>query len=243
MNIPAALTDPDPDARAEAYEELSDDMNDEIAEAILALAAGDASDGIRADAIIALGPVIEECGTDYGVGPPVSRETCAAITKKIRALYDDASQPKLLRRRAFEVLVRAPQPWQRDEIGRWLGSSDEEWRITAVFAMGQMTGFEDELLAVLAEAEGLMLEEAVRSAGLVALTGAARKIHDLAASKDTARELRFEAILALPYVDEDAFELLDELSHSKDRELAAVAEEALEELQIHGGGGDLDDDR
>lgn len=249
MDLPAELTDPDAETRAEAYDELSLEMNDEIAGAILALAAGDQPDEVRADAIVALGPVLQLCGEDYDeglgfefppeYGPPVSRETYAAITTKLRAMYGDESQPKLLRRRVFEVLVRDPQPWQRAEIRRWLASSDEDWRLTATFAMGQMTGFEKELLGVLAKAEGLMLEEAVRAAGRVGLTAAAPMLRKLAASKDTERELRLEAIYALPHVDSDSFELLDELSRSKDRELAAVAEDALEELRIFGG---LEDD-
>mgnify|MGYP000533564459 CR=1 FL=1 len=250
MDIPSGLTDPDPDTRAEAYEELSLEMNDELAAAILALTSGDEPDEIRADAIVALGPVIEECGIEYDeglelepvpeFGPRVSRETFTAITEQLRAMYADESQPKLVRRRVFEVLVRDPRPWQRDEIRRWLATSDEDWRLTAVFAMGQMTGLEKELLGVLETAEGLMLEEAVRAAGRIGLTGAGRLIHDLAASKTTGRDLRFEAILALPHVDPDSFDLLDELSSSKDRELAAVAEAALEDFHAFRGG--LDDD-
>lgn len=248
MDIPTGLTDPDSDTRAEAYEDLSLEMNDELAAAILGLAAGDQPDEIRADAIVALGPVIEECGIEYDegfelepvpeFGPPVSRETFRAITEELRAMYGDESQPKLIRRRAFEVLVRDAQPWQRDEIRRWLDTSDEDWRLTAVFAMGQMTGLEKELLAVLDTAQGLMLEEAVRAAGRISLTRAARLIRDLAASKTTERDLRFEAILALPHVDPDSFDLLAELSRSRDRELAAVAEAALEEFKAFRGGLD-----
>src|SRR5688572_25406428 len=241
MDIPD-LTDPDPDTRQDAYEELSFEMDDAVASAILALAAGGEPEEIRADAVVALGPVVEECGMDYDdgldfefapeLGPPISRATYAAIAERLRAIYDDEAQPKLIRRRAFEVLVRDPRPWQRDEIRNQLASSDEDWRLTATFAMGQMTGFEEELFAVLAAAKGVMLAEAVRSAGQIGLAKAGAVIRSLAASKDTDRELRFEAILALPHVDGDSFDLLEDLSRSNDRELAAVAQEALDELRM-----------
>src|SRR5947207_2563342 len=122
----ASLTDPDEQTRASALEELALVMNDEIAQALLDIAESDAAEDVRVDAIIALGPVIEECGTDYDdeaefdfgpeLGPPVSRETFDAIVRRLRALDDDKKQATMIRRRVFEVLVRDPQPWHSKEI-------------------------------------------------------------------------------------------------------------------------------
>lgn len=55
---------------------------------------------------------------------------------------------------------------------------------------------------------------------------------------DPDSDLRFEAILALPHLAPDAFDLLGELSRSRDRELAAVADAALEDFKAFRGGLD-----
>ena len=144
----AELTDPDEEMRAAILDEISLDMDDETAQALLDIAASDADEKARDRAIVALGPVIEECGDEYMEGaidfgpemePPVSRETFASIVARIRGLYSDEKQPKLLRRRAFEVLIRDPQPWHREAIQEHFASADDDWRRTAVFAMGHIT--------------------------------------------------------------------------------------------------------
>jgi hypothetical protein len=90
-DLVADLTDPDAETRAAAREELDLVMDDGIAQALLDVVGSNAADEIRADAVVALGPVIEECGLDYGVdeldpdlGPPVSRQTFASIVRRLR---------------------------------------------------------------------------------------------------------------------------------------------------------------
>jgi hypothetical protein len=62
---------------------------------------------VRADAITALGPVIEECGIDYhdeeldlgpDLAPSVSEEMFATIIDEIQRLYSDDGQPQSIRR-------------------------------------------------------------------------------------------------------------------------------------------------
>jgi hypothetical protein len=115
------------------------------------------------------------------------------------------------RRRAFEVLVRdsAAVAFRGDPQA---ASSDEEWRLTAVFAMGMIRGFEKEVAATVESARGELLFEAVRAAGRMEVTAAAPRIRALAASGKTPLELRLEAIRALPGVDRDCIDILDELS-------------------------------
>src|SRR5436305_15109712 len=158
----AELTDPDEETRAAILDEISLEMDDEIAQALLDIAASDAAEGARTCAIVAFGPVIEECGNDYmeggidfgpEMGPSVSREMFASIVAGLRGLYSDESQPKLVRRRAFEVLIRDPQPWQRKAIREHFASADDDWRLTALFAMGHMTGFEREIAAAVKTVE------------------------------------------------------------------------------------------
>jgi hypothetical protein len=244
----ARLTDPGQDTRAEALEELALRMDDQIAQALLDVAGSDASDEVRIDAIVVLGPVIEECGDEYiddadfdfgpELGPPVSRETFASIVRSLRALYDDAAQPKLVRRRAFEVLVRDAQNWQSKEIRKHFGSTDPEWRLTAVFAMGYVAGFEKMIAETVRTAEGQLLIEAVIAAGRMSVSAAASRIHKLATSRETELDLRLAAIEALPDVDPDCSDTLEELTRSPKREIAEAAEFALEELSIFGGDED-----
>jgi hypothetical protein len=245
----ATLTDPDDDTRAEALEELALRMDDQIAQVLLDLAHSDAADEVRIDAIVALGPVIEECGDEYyddaefdfgpELGPPVSRETFASIVQSLRTLYDDAAESTLIRRRAFEVLVRDAQTWQSKEIRKHFGSKDPDWRLTAVFAMGFVAGFEKMIAETVRTAEGQLLIEAVIAAGRMSVSAAASRIHKLATSRETDLDLRLDAIEALPHVDPDCSDTLEELTRSPKRKIAEAAEYALEELSIF---GDTEDD-
>jgi hypothetical protein len=249
----AQITDTDEEVRTEAIQELAERMDDEVARALLDVASSGAEEQVRADAIMGLGPVIEEAGWDYGeddeefdvdpeMGPAISREMFETIGREIRALYEDEAQPKLVRRRAFEVLVRTPQPWQESEIRRRFQSDDVDWKLTAIFGMGYVKGFENEIVATVKGEKGELLLEAVRAAGGMAVTGAAERIRELAASDDTDPDLRLFAIDALPEVDPDCFDLLDRLSRSEDEEVAEAAEAALEELSISEAMGDDDED-
>ena len=247
----AELTDPDEETRAAILDEISLDMDDETAQALLDIAASDADEKARDRAIVALGPVIEECGDEYMEGaidfgpemePPVSRETFVSIVARIRGLYSDEKQPKLLRRRAFEVLIRDPQPWHREAIQEHFASADDDWRRTAVFAMGHITGFEREIAATVETAEEPLLFEAVRAAGQMGVSAAAPRIRALATSRGADLDTRIAAIYALPHVDPDSFELLESLEQSRNREIAEAAGEAVQELLLSSDIGDDEED-
>lgn len=248
----AQLTDPDEDVRDAAREELAMLMDDRIARAFLDVARGHASEEIRADAIIGLGPIIEEAGDEYSggddfdldpdFGPGISSKTFESIISEIRSLYDDESQPTLIRRRALEVLVRDPRPWQTAAIRKHFASDDPSWKRTAVFAMGNVSGFDNDIAAIVASADGDLLYEAVRAAGRREITATAKRIRDLATSATTDTDLRLAAIDALPAVDRNAFDTLEALSRSKDKEIAEAAEAALEELSLAKGLASFDDD-
>lgn len=250
----AQLTSDDEELRAEAIQELTLMMDDDVARAFLDIASSDAGEAIRGDAIIGLGPIVEEAGMDYGfeefegielmpeLGPGISRETFETIVREIRALYEDEAQPTLVRRRALEVLVRDPQPWLAPEIRRHFASDDPQWKVTAVFGMGYIGGFESDIAAIVRSEEGPLLYEAVRSAGSRSVTEAADRIRELAASESAETDLRLVAIEALPHVDPDSFEILDALVQSKNEEIAEAAEAALEDLSLIGSAEDFDED-
>ncbi len=235
------LRSEDEETRREAFDRISVEMDDALAREIVAIAQSDAPEDVRADAIVALGPSVDECGVEYmdddapgatDFGAPLSREAFDEVTGALRSLYADAAEPKIVRRRAFEVLVRDPQPWQKDAIRHDFASGDRDWKMTALFAMGYVRGFDKELVDELRTANGDLLYEAVRSAGRAEIEEAAAIIEALALADETDRDVRLEAIAALPSVDPDCFDLLDELAESSDEEIRAAAEEALEDLQM-----------
>jgi hypothetical protein len=246
------LTHADEDVRREAREELHMVMDDEIALAFLGVARGEGTEAIRADSLVGLGPVIDEAGLDYAdgiefdfgpeLGPPVSREVFKSIVDDIRRLYEDEAQPKVIRRRALEVLVRSPEPWLREEIRKHYASDDADWKLTSVFAMGFITGFDEEIAETVKTADESLLFEALNAAGSMGVTSAARRVRELAQSSRDM-EIRVAAIEALPNVDPDgAAGILQQLIGSDEEEVARTAEAVLDELLMDEGLDDLDDD-
>lgn len=226
--------------RQQTLEELALDMDDATAEKLLQIAESDQDENIRADVIVAFGPIIDECGTDYeedfGFGPELlpslSKEAFESMVRRLRAIYGDPAQPTIVRRRSLEVLVRDPQPWQKDAIRRDFSSGERDWRLTAIFSMGYHHGFDKEILQLVESGEGDLRFEAVRAAGLRSLKEAGPTLRKLARSSSTERDLRIAAILSLPPVDPDCRELLESLRTSGDKEISAAADEALDELAI-----------
>jgi len=236
------MTDPDDEVRAEASEELNEGMDDDVVAGLLLIVANHEDEEVRADAIIALGPIVEMAGMEYDdevdfdfdeeLGPGITRETYLLLIDRLRAIYDDASLPKLVRRRAFEVLVRDPRGWQAVEVRKYFAADDAEWKLSAVFAMGHIAGFEKDLAALVRSAEGLMLVEAVRSAGAQGVTAAGKRIADVAMDERADLYLRLVAIAALSNVHKNSTEILEELTLSGNEEIVEAAEAALEEVSL-----------
>lgn len=237
----ADLTSPDEEIRFAAREELIAELDDEVAIDLLEFARGNADEEVRSEVLIALGPIIEEASDEYAEGdgyvdpafaPPVSGPAFRKMIAALTAIYEDESQPKLVRRRAFEVLVRDPQPWQEDEIRKQFASGDEEWKITAVFGMGELPGFARELESLIQTAAAPLLFEAVRSAGKMEVGGVAERLRELASDEGTDRDTRLAAIEALPWTDPGCRDLLAGLAREQDAEIRAAAKAALDDLEL-----------
>jgi hypothetical protein len=230
----------DRDVREDARQELSDMMNDDVAAGFLEFIRRGAPEEVLADAIVGLGPILEEAGIDYFddefelpeiMAPGISRETFQRLVRELREVYEDPQRPKLVRRRAFEVLVRNREDWQADAIRKHFEADDEEWKLTAVFGMGYVPGFDRELESVVNGASGDLLFEAIRSAANREVTEVAPRVRELA-QKSSDRDVQLAAIDALPLVDPKCEPLLEKLARSKDEEIAEAAEAALEELEL-----------
>ena len=153
------------------------------------------------------------------------------------------NRTKLLRRRALEAAVRAPRDWQEDAVRAAYQSEDEDWQVTAVFCMGLLPNFDDQILEALATDRDVVRLEAVRAAGEQEVTAAARTILHLAEDESTDRDLRLAAIDALGTLRPDGSDdLLDALVDGEDDEIAEAAEAALEERIAFAGLDDLETD-
>jgi hypothetical protein len=182
------------------------------------------SEQLRGIAAIAFGPVLEmesEDDEDVPVPPKVLRQ----VQKALRALHDDEAAPALVRRRALEASVRNPEPWHNKAISSAYERGGD-WRVTALFCMRYVPGFDDKILASLTQKDPDMLLEAVAAAGVRELESAWGVVRPLL-TLQTKKNLLLAAIEAsaglCPNDLDDAF---DPLRESKDEDILNALEEA-----------------
>lgn len=213
-------------------------INDELASVLLTLLRRDgASERVRSKAAIALGPLLELCDVDGFDDPemvPVTERTFREIQKAMRALFQDASLSKEVRRRILEAAVRAPLDWHQEAVRTAYASDDEEWRLTAVFCMQYVRGFDEQVLASLDSPNLDIHVEAVCAAGNWEVSAAWPHVLDLVTARDTDRRLLLAAIAAVGSIrPKEASEVLQHLADSEDEEIAEAALEASA-LASHG---------
>ncbi|HEY3446243.1 MAG TPA: hypothetical protein VGK67_07750 [Myxococcales bacterium] len=202
----------------------------------------------RASAAIALGPVLETADTDGYDFPeevPISERKFKALRDALRGLYLDAGVPKEVRRRVLEAAVRAPQDWQQAAVRAAWASDDAEWKLTAVFCMAYVNGFEREILEALRSKDPKIHYEAVVAAGGSAVEDAWDHVVALVGSRKTPKPLLIAAIEAVASIrPEEAGEVIDPLLDSDDEDIAGAAEEALMVAQgiVAGDDGGENDD-
>lgn len=215
-------------------------VDDALAKALVAVVgSAEEPEELRATSAIALGPVLELCDTegfdedDDMNDAPISERTFGEVRQALRATYENPSTPKLVRRRVLEGAVRAPQDWQREAIRVAYATDDPEWRLTAVFCMRFVQGFDEQILASLESPDVEVEAEAVRGAGEWELKEAAPHVLRLLANKDTDKDLLVAAITAVATVSRDrALELLPDFEDSDDPDIAEAAEEATQMAQL-----------
>jgi hypothetical protein len=205
-------------------------INAELVDALLSiLRSGDKPETVRGTAAISLGPVLEHADTqgfEDADDLPIAERTFRRIQESLRTLYMDADVPKEVRR-ILEASVRAPQDWHQDTVRAAYASDDEAWRLTAVFCMRFVRGFDEQILEALDSENPDIHYEAVLAAGNWEV-GRLAPLAALVASAKTEKSLRLAAIDAVASIrPHDVPELLADLADSDDEDIADAVHEAL----------------
>ena len=207
-------------------------LSDRVAEALLAVVGSEAEPAeLRARAAISLGPGLEEVDwTEFDDldEPQLSQPLFEKIQSALRQLYSDAEVPKEVRRAVLEASVRYPMDWHAEAVRAAYAFDDEEWRLTAVFCMRYVKGFEEEIIEALESEDDDIHYQAVCAAGEWEIDAAWRHIARLVSSEGTEKELLLAAIDAAASIRPDeAHGLLGDLLDSDDPEVAEAANDAI----------------
>ena len=207
-------------------------INDELVDALLSILSNmDQSELLQGKAAISLGPVLEHAHTDGFEEPdvvPINKQTFLKIQEVLYKLYMDDNVPKHLRRQLLEAAVRAPQDWHQDAIRIAYSSNDEDWRLTAVFCMCYIRGFDAQILEALESENPDIHYHAVCAAGNWEVNAAWSHIKGLVTSEDTPKSLLLAAIGALACIrPQEAGDILVDLTTLDDEDIVDAAYEAI----------------
>ncbi|MBI5064279.1 MAG: HEAT repeat domain-containing protein [Desulfatitalea sp.] len=207
-------------------------VNDELARALLSVAQNDKEDQeVRSAALIALGPALEQAdmmGFDEEDYIVVSEEVFRLLQTSLQKLYMNPDLPKDVRRAVLEAAVRAPQQWQYEAVRAAYTGNDDDWRLTAIFCMGYLDGFDVQIMEALGSNDPDIHFHAVCAAGNWDVHDAWPHIAALVRSEETDKDLRIAAIGALAGIrPEESAEILNELIDSEDEDIVEAVFEAL----------------
>jgi hypothetical protein len=222
-------------------------INDRIAKTLLGIVGNaEESEALRGTAAIALGAVLEQASLTEFEDPeevPIREETYNTIQDSFERFLSEGDFPKLVRRKMLEASVRAPEPWHRDVIREAYASEDEEWKLTAVYAMRWVRGFGHQILDALRSFNNAICREAVVAAGNWELDAAWSHVHSLVQDDKAGKELRLAAIDAIAAIrPSEARLILGDLASSDDEVIAKAASEAMMMAEEHFPHDDEDDD-
>jgi hypothetical protein len=222
-------------------------INDELADELLVIVSDDKeSDSLRARAAISLGPALEYAFIDGFEDPeevPISENKFHEIQKMLCKLYLDTDVPKEVRRRILEASVRAPQDWHQSAIQEAYSSTDESWKLTAVFCMRFVRGFDEQILEALDTENQDIHYEAVCAAGNWEVDAAWSHIAALITAENTNKYLLLAAIEAVAGIrPQEAEEILLDLTQSEDEDIAEAASGAMTMTEAFFDNEDENDD-
>jgi HEAT repeat protein len=223
-------------------------MNDALAKALLAvLRSPDEPEKLRARAASSFGAVLEQTDIDgfddpYA-DPPITEDTFHTIQDSLQKLFLDAGTPKEVRRRVLEASVRASGDWHATAIAAAYSGGDRDWKLTAVFAMRWVRGFDDRILEALNSPDRDIHVEAVQAAGNWALDAAWSHVVGIVNDPGAPKRLRLAAIEAVGNIrPAEAGAVLADLVESGDEDIAEAVDEAMAMAEVDSEDEDDEDD-
>ena len=228
--------------------ELAGDLcvvNDDLADALLSIVCnGDEAEDLRGCAATSLGPALESTDLEEFEVPDdivITEKMFNRIKKTLHELYIDDNVPKYVRRRILEASVRSPMEWHSEAVREAYSRDDDDWRLTAVFCMGYIRGFDDWIVEALESDNEDIQYEAVCAAGNWGVASAWPHIKELADSAKTDKILLLAVIEAMPAIrPEEAIEILSRFINHDDEDIVDAASEAI--TMAAGISGQFDDD-
>jgi len=226
-------------------------MNDDLAGELLRILENPSEpESLRGRAAICFGAALEDAWmTETGVFDewdvpavtgPVLEDARAALSKA----FQNLENPKEVRRCALEASARAPEAWHADAVRAAHGDKDPEWRLTAVFCMRYVQGFEAEIVEALETDDPMTLLQAVQASRDQVVPKAWPRIRELVQTAASGilllpehpglgRSLLMAAMHAVAAIRPDkAEELLGEFIDSTDEELSDAAMAALDVAEV-----------
>lgn len=241
------LSDPGADAADRLIAaELAGDytvINDALARALIDIVDDDnAASDLRCKAVIALGPALEHADMmefEDEDDLVISDQMFHDLQRRLHQLYLRTGLPKDLHRRILEAAVRAPQKWHHATVRNAYADGDPDWRLTAVFCMGYISGFDRQILESLEDPDPLIHYHAVSAAGNWEIEDAWPHVAELVRSDKTEKDLRIAAIGAAAVIrPEEASVLFNDLMDSEDED---IVEAVFDALAMAGGLEIMDD--
>ncbi len=208
-------------------------ISDKMVDTLLSIIKNDQENKeLRAKATISLGPGFEyadmmgfEDPDDIVISEKKFKETHVSLRK----LYMDAAVPSALRRQILEASVRAPQEWHQNAVRAAYYSGDRNWRLTAVFCMRFIKGFDQEVLTSIKSDDPEIEYQAVWAAGNWEVNAAWPHIASLVSSQKTNKPLLLAAIEAAATIrPSEAPSLLHDLFDSGDQDIIDSVHEAIQ---------------
>ncbi len=212
-------------------------INDDLVDALLFIIGSEnESEKLRGKAAIALGPVLDHADMDGFDDPddvPISEDTFYNIQESLHRLYRDVTVPENVRRQILEASVRASQDWHEDAIQTAYSRDDEDWRLTAVFSMRWIRGFDNQILEALESNNPDIHYQAICAAGNWAVDAAWAYISRLVRTPVTDKPLLLAAIDAVVGIrPQEAGAILMDLTNSGDEEIVEAAHEAMAMAEV-----------
>ncbi len=207
-------------------------ISDALIDGLLSIVCnGEESDDLRSRAAISMGPALEYADMDGFEDMDyegISEGLFNKIRDSLRKLYMDAGVPKEVRRRVLEASVRAQQDWHPDAIRAAYADKDENWKLTAVFCMQFVRGFEDQILKALNSENEDTHYQAVCAAGNWEVDAAWEHIAALVTSEEPDKDLLLAAIeAAINIRPQKAAEILGDFLDSEDEDIVDAVHEAI----------------